>query len=187
VHEVELELDACAYAFADGQVLRLSVAGADWPNTVAPPGPVSLTVHGGALDLPLWEGSADPARPAPVLTPGAPSSSESPDGVTWTVSDDVLGRVTRCAVRHGSSYDVPHGGTAEESYAGEVSVDRRTFEQTASADCTFRLRWPETDVRVGSTMQVAVTADGYDVHIDATAWERDREVTRRSWHERFPR
>ncbi|MEZ5191520.1 MAG: CocE/NonD family hydrolase C-terminal non-catalytic domain-containing protein [Nocardioides sp.] len=39
-------LDACAYAWSPGQTLRLSVAGADWPNTVAPPGPVTLTVEG---------------------------------------------------------------------------------------------------------------------------------------------
>ena len=41
VYDVELELDACAYAFAPGQLLRVSVAGTDWPNTIAPPAPVT--------------------------------------------------------------------------------------------------------------------------------------------------
>jgi predicted acyl esterase len=36
-YEVEVQLDACAYQPATGHRLRLSVAGADWPNTVAPP------------------------------------------------------------------------------------------------------------------------------------------------------
>ena len=47
VYDVEVVLDACAYEWAPGQVLRVSVAGADWPNTVAPPAPVTLTVHSG--------------------------------------------------------------------------------------------------------------------------------------------
>ena len=58
-----------------GRRLRLSVAGADWPNTVAPPAPVTLTVHDGALELPLLAGrrraAADvPAGPAPLLRGG---------------------------------------------------------------------------------------------------------------------
>ena len=45
-YDVEVKLDACAYQPEPGHRLRLSVAGADWPNTVAPPAPVTLTVHG---------------------------------------------------------------------------------------------------------------------------------------------
>ena len=39
VYDVEVVLDACAYEWAPGQKLRVSIAGADWPNTVAPPAP----------------------------------------------------------------------------------------------------------------------------------------------------
>ncbi len=184
VYDVEVELDACAYRLAAGQRLRLSVAGADWPNTVAPPAPVTLTVHGGTLDLPLWSGSE---RPAPTFTPGAPTSSEDPSGVSWTVTRDVLGRTTTCAVRHGASYAVPHDGTASEEYAGEVVVDRRTFAQHASADCTYRLTWPGVDVRVRSTMRVDVTAEGYDVVVDADAFDGGDQVCHRTWTEHVPR
>ncbi len=55
-YDVEVVLDACAYAWSSGQRLRVSVAGADWPNTVAPPAPVALTVHGAVLELPVLEG-----------------------------------------------------------------------------------------------------------------------------------
>jgi len=80
-YEVEVVLDACAYAFAPGQRLRLSVAGADWPNTVAPPAPVTLTVDGGTLELPAWSGTD---RPPPTFTAGEESSSEEADGISWT-------------------------------------------------------------------------------------------------------
>lgn len=183
-YDVEVVLDACAYQPAPGQRLRLSVAGADWPNTVAPPAPLTLTVHEGSLDLPLWTGSD---QPAPVFTPGARTSSEDPADVTWTTSRDVLRRTTTCAVRHGSEYDVPHDGTASEQYAGEVTVDRRSFAQHAAAACSYRLTWPGVDVRVSSTMRVDVTAEGYDVVIDADAYEDDKLVSHRTWREHVPR
>ncbi len=182
-YEVEVVLDACAYRFAPGQTMRLSVAGADWPNTVAPPAPLRLDVLGGELVLPVSGAQAH----EPGFTPGAETSSEDPRGVEWTVSDDVLGRATTCTVRHGSDYAVPHDGHAWEEYAGSVSVDRRTFSQHAHADCTFRLTWPGTDVRVRSTMRVDLTVDGLEVRIDLDAHDGEEQVARREWTERRPR
>ena len=146
VYDVVVDLDACAYAFEPGQTIRLSVAGSDWPNTIAPPAPVTLTVHGGSLDLPLYGGAAW----EPDFTPGAETTSEDPTGVSWTTTRDVLRRTTTCSVRHGSTYDVPYDGTATEEYAGDVFVDNVTFAQHASATCTYRLTWPGIDVRVES-------------------------------------
>ena len=100
---------------------------------------------------------------------------------------DVLRRTTTCAVRHGADYAVPHGGTASETYAGEVTVDRRTFAQHAAAECGYRLTWPGEDVRVTSTMRVDVTADGYDVAIEATAYDGEQQVSHRTWTEHVPR
>ena len=184
VYDVSVDLDACAYEIPSGQTLRLSLAGADWPNTVAPPAPVTLTVHGGELRLPLWD---DPGEPAPTYPPGAPASAEDPSEVSWTVTRDVLRRTTTCAVDHGSSYAVPHDGTATEHYAGEVTVDRRTFAQHAAAECTFALSWPGVDVRVTSTLRVDVTAAGYDVVVDADAHDADTPIWHRTWTEHVPR
>ena len=183
-YDVEVVLDACAYELSPGQSLRVSVAGADWPNTVAPPAPVTLTVHGGLLELPIRAGETDPP---PELTAGAATWSEEPSEVTWTVTRDALRRTTTCAVRHGAEYDVPHHGRVTEDYAGAVVVDRRTFAQHASADCTYTLSWPGIAVRVASTMRVDVTADGYDVVIDASAHEDEALVSHRTWTEHVPR
>jgi hypothetical protein len=184
VYDVEVLLDACAYELAPGQLLRLSVAGSDWPNTVAPPAPVTLTVHGGSLELPVRTGED---RPAPAFNPGAATSTEDPTDVAWTVSRDVLRRTTTCAVRHGATYAVPHDGTARERYAGEVVVDRQTFAQRMSAECTFALSWPGVEVAVTSSMRVEVTAAGYDVVIDADAHDGEELVAHREWREHVPR
>ena len=127
-YDVELLLDACAYRPDPGHRLRLSVAGADWPNTIAPPAPVTLTVHAGSVDLPLW---TDSGTEPPAFVAGAESSTEDPTDVTWSVTRDVLRRTTTCTVRSVASYDVPHEGTALEDYRGEVGVDRRSFAQWA--------------------------------------------------------
>jgi uncharacterized protein len=183
-YDVVVDLDACAYRLAPGQRLRLSVAGADWPNTVAPPAPVSLTVHSGELDLPLWTGDH---TSGPSFGDGRPRSGEHRAGVSWTVTRDVLRRTTTCAVRHGDHYPVPHRGRAREEYAGEVVVDRRTFAQHASAECTYRVCWPDVDVRVASRMRVQVTGDAYVVDIDVAAHDGEDLVSQRTWRERVPR
>ena len=82
---------------------------------------------------------------------------------------------------------MPHDGRASEQYAGEVVVDRRTFAQHASADCTYRLTWPGIDVSVHSTMRVDVTAEGYDVVIEADAYDDGELVSHRTWTEHIPR
>ena len=183
-YDVEVVLDACAYQLSPGQTLRLSVAGADWPNTVAPPAPVTMTVHSGSLELPLRTGEEETP---PAFVSGAESSSEDPGDISWTITEDVLRGTTTCAVRHGAEYAVPHEGRASELYAGDVVVDRRTFAQHAWADCTYRLTWPGVDVSVSSTMRVDVTEEGYDVVIDVDAFDGSEQVSHRTWTEHVPR
>ncbi len=181
---MELLLDACAYRPDPGHRLRLSVAGADWPNTIAPPGPVTLTVHGGTLTLPLWSDSGiDPAE----FVPGAESSSEDAGDVTWSITDDVLRRTTTAQTHVVSSYEIPGDGTALEDYRGEVGVDRRSFAQWATAETTYRLTWPNVDVRVVSTLRVDIGPDGYDVVIEADAYDDENQVGHREWREHLPR
>ncbi|MEP9365359.1 CocE/NonD family hydrolase [Nocardioides sp. CN2-186] len=182
-YDVVVDLDACAYFWTPGNRLRISVAGSDWPNTVAPPAPVTLTVHGGSVSLPLLEG----AYPAPTFTPGAPHSSESIDGTTWEISDDVLRRTTTARTHTVSEYETPYDGLAREDYFGEVSVERRTHHQTAHAVTTYDLEWPGADVQVTSTMDIAVTAAGVDVTIDLDATLDGAEVSHRTWSEHIPR
>ena len=100
------------------------------------------------MELPLWDGPVA----EPGFAPGEEHSSEDPTGVVWRVTDDVLTRTTTAEVLSESTYAIPHDGSASESYAGSVSVDRRTFEQRADAETTFRLSWPGVAVRLTSSL-----------------------------------
>jgi hypothetical protein len=188
LYEVEVELDACAYAFDPGQRVRVSVAGADWPNTAAPPGPVVLTVEQGEVSLPVWSGPSP--YPGPALVPGG-ESSEDAAGVTWTVERDVLARTTACVVDHGSTYEIPYEGTATEHYQGRVTVDRDTFQQHSTATTTFTIRWPDVELSTSASMDVRISAGALDVTIDLTAHEVTPDgsspVGSRHWTATLPR
>ena len=181
--EVEVVLDACAYQWAPGNTLRVSVAGADWPNTIAPPAPLSLTLRTASLSLPFLDGEF----PVPTFGLGAENSSESTDGVGWSIHHDVLTRTTTATTRTDSRYSTPYGGTAHELYLGEVSVDTRTFAQRAHATTVFDLTWPGIDITVRSTMTVEVTSTAYDVSIWTQAVLDSGSISERSWKESIPR
>ena len=103
--------------------------------------------------------------------------------MTWSVTEDVLRGTVSCTTESGSTYDVHHDGVASEHYLGVVCVDRATFAQRAEAECSFVLRWGEVSVRVSSSMTVTVSEQGYEVEIEATAYEGETQVSHRSWQE----
>jgi uncharacterized protein len=181
--EVEVMLDACAYEWTPGHTLRVSVAGADWPNTVAPPAPVSFTLRTASLTVPLLEGSF----PEPAFGPGAEHSSESHDGVGWAFHHDVLARTVSATTRSDARYPAPYDGLAHELYLGEVTVDTRTFDQQATGNTVFELSWPGIDVTVRSTMTVRVTPTSYDVAIWTQGVLGSESVSERTWRESIPR
>ncbi len=176
-YDVTVELDACAYELSPGHSLRVSVAGSDWPNTVAPPAPVTLTVHGGSVDLPLLEGD----HPTCSFEAGAEHSSESPEGVTWEVRDDVLARRTTARTHSVSDYPTPYDGRAVEDYLGEVWVDRRTFAQGADATTRYLLSWPGVEIQVVSTLAVSLIEGVLTATIRTIASRDGSVVSDRSW------
>ncbi|HTW18702.1 MAG TPA: CocE/NonD family hydrolase [Mycobacteriales bacterium] len=177
--DVTVELEATSWRFDPGHRLRLSVSGTDWPNTVAPPAPVTLTLHldGCMLHLPTVAGPSSCA--APVLTPSSDVPHESTE-VTWRVEHDVLRRETACVVDHGSSYD-EDGVACSERYQGRVSVDTRSFEQHVSSRASYGLRWADVEVRTDATVEIAVTATDFDVRIELVCHDGADVFAERSW------
>ncbi|MBV1851655.1 CocE/NonD family hydrolase [Catellatospora tritici] len=179
--ETTVEFEACAYTLLPGRRLRLSVTGTDWPNTVAPPRPTTLTVYGDRSEL-LLPPPQDTV-PAPAHE-SAPAPLDAPDPVVWRVIDDVVGRTTTAQVEHGSSYQIP-GGTAAERYTGSVSVDRRTWRQTARSTAEYTVAWPQARVRTECVVALDVTADHFDLTVTLQAYagavEQEQVVAKRCW------
>ena len=188
VEEVALELDATSWVFPAGHRLRLSLAGADWPNLVPPPGPVALTVErdGSALTLLVLVGPSP--SPPPSLPPprsGLPDPSDAP---LWGMVRDVLGRRTEAEIDHGSRSELPGGGVLVERYRGTVgtALDRpRLTWARGSAD--YRIEWPEATVATSARLDLRGDAAAFEVQLDLEAREGDELRWTRSWHRRIPR
>jgi len=181
--DVDLEMEAMSHDAAPGQVLRLSLAGTDWPNTVAPPVPLTLTVDGSAswLELPLT-GDSVAAPELPLVEPPEVEASD----VEWHLSRDVLRRRTTCSDAHGSDYEVD-GGSVTERYSGAVTVDTVTWEQRAEAGADFTVRWPEATVRARSDVSLLAGWTTYDLEISLQTWRDGEPFAARLWRRRIPR
>ena len=64
--------------------------------------------------------------------------------------------------------------------------------QWATAETTYRLTWADVEgqnveVRVVSTLRVDIGPDGYDVVIEADAFDDEEQVGHREWREHLPR
>ena len=182
--QVDVELEATAWRWLPGRTLRVSVAGADWPNVVAPGGPGFLTLRDAVLTLPTYD--PDPEAPIPDFAPGNAESSEDTDGITWRIERDVARRITRCVVGSLSDYETPFG-SATERYDGWVSVDERTFAQHAHSDVEFTLRFDEVIANVRSVMDLATREDAYDLRIHLVVKDGDEIIRERTWEQTFPR
>jgi hypothetical protein len=183
--DVEIELEATSWAFDAGHRLRLAVCGTDWPNTLAPPEPVilSLDLAGTTLVLPRVSGPSP--CPPPSLT-ASTSTPNEPTDVDWRVEHDVLRHQTSCVVDHGSTYD-EDGVTCTEHYAGRVTVDTVTFAQRAEGTTTFTLAWPDVSVTTEVRMVMDATTDAFEVALELDCLEGDVMVKQRSWSRRIPR
>jgi hypothetical protein len=186
-YDIEVELEATSWVFEPGHLLRLAIAGADWPNTVAPPQPLTMEVRGGTLELPTVETGTDASLTsrAPAFEPGGPAEDVD-NSVVWRVERDIVRGETACVVGSESTYDTPYG-RATERYAGRVTVDRASFEQRAEADVTFAVEWPEAAVSARSTLDLRVRPRSYDVVIDLEVKQNDETLATRHWARSFDR
>lgn len=182
--DVDVELEATAWRWLPGRILRVSVAGADWPNVVAPGGPGTLTLRGATLTVPRYEPDGTMADPS--FAPGRPESSEDPAGSTWQIERDVARGVTRAVVGSESTYQTPYG-SARERYDGWVSVDTRSFQQHAHADVEFTLHFDEVVATAHSVMDLCTEVDAYRLRIQLTVRDGEGVLRERSWDQRFPR
>ena len=183
-YDVEVVLDACAYSWSPGQVLGSRSPVPTGRTRLPLPRRSSLPFMHGEVSLPVLDGS----HPAPVFGPGAEHTSESAEGIGWSIEDDVLARRTTARTVSVSEYATPYDGRAVEDYRGEVWVDRRTFAQGAHAVTTYDLSWPGSDaerieIRVRSVMDLAIVDGRVDVTIDTWATRDGVEVSHRRWEE----
>jgi hypothetical protein len=193
---VDIELEATSWVFEPGHRVRLSLAGTDWPNAWPPPEPVMLHVDRETIELALPElPPLSPPSGTPRFTaPGAESwhgggdTSEPQPAMVWRIAHDVLERLTRATVSHGSRYESELGAHVSEQYEGEVTVSTvDPGDATATATARFELAWPDATCAAESRLHFRSDARTYHVEVELDVDDGGTEFARRHWSRDFPR
>ncbi|MEP7203411.1 MAG: CocE/NonD family hydrolase [Ilumatobacteraceae bacterium] len=184
-YEIEIEMEATSWVFPPGHSIRLSVAGNDWPNTWVPPKPVTLTIESLQMQLPvLAAGGAGVPQFEAVEVP----ERSGFDDLTWSVTHDVLNRVTTASSKYGGTYETRHGGQMSDQYEGSVSMPLTDPARAEAAGTVrFAIDWPEASVAVESRLLVTSNDQEYSVEIELDAFESGTLVAERRWSRRILR
>jgi predicted acyl esterase len=191
--DVDVELEATSWVFARGHKIRLSIAGADWPNIWSPPHPFALSVDRSTVQLILPTVDNHGAG-TPKFAPIKPTvHSESPPSehdvpTLWRIERDVLANQTIARTQYGGPSVVRDGGTTHELYQGEVGVS--TTDPTHSwvtATTRYQLNWPEAKCTVEARMRIDSDAEAFNVVIDVDADLDGVEFSRKHYTQRILR
>jgi predicted acyl esterase len=191
--DVDVELEATSWVFARGHKIRLSIAGADWPNIWSPPHPFALSVERSTVQLMLPTVDNHGAG-TPKFAPVKPTvHSESPPNehdvpTLWRIERDVLANQTIARTQYGGPSVVRDDGATHELYQGEVGVS--TTDPTHSwvtATTRYQLDWPEAQCTVEARMRIDSDAEAFNVVIDVDADLDGVEFARKHYTQRILR
>jgi uncharacterized protein len=177
---VTIGVEATTWRLLPGHVLRLAVAGTDWPNCWPPPGRVMLSIDSGSvvIVLPIVDDLLDSTHD---FVAGSGPSDDEADGVTWRIEHDVLAGVTRAVTRYGGTYDGRHGAAITDDYLGEVGVAVGDPALAwARGTSSFEIVWPDVRVRAESTVDVTSDEGGIHASIGLRVWDGDELIAERT-------
>jgi hypothetical protein len=192
--QVAVQMKAIGHVVPAGHTLRLAISTAYWPWAWPSPEPVTLTVHGGALELPVrrpWEGEPALREFAP------PEQAVTPDTATLGFKPGDLS-VSRSIA--GNTSQLVHSYPSFHTLFAESGIEMRWHEPdtftideddplSARVECErsatiSRGDWSVT-IEARSTMQA--DADTFYVTADLRAFESGRAVHAGAWSFRVPR
>lgn len=166
VYQVGVELDATSWRFIPGHCVRLSLTGADFPNTWPSPHPYTAAVHVGgqrpsSLSLPALR-PQDPALPSPALRSPSPYESAAEvqvDRPIWRVTRDHMSATTEVLLKKASRTRVNDQLAFATSSEATASVsERNPARATIRGLSRVVLRWPERVIDAHARGQIESTA-----------------------------
>jgi hypothetical protein len=195
--DVTVELDATSWIPDPGNRLRLSLAGADWPNAWPPPEASDLTIDPSrtTLVLPLVEGPSPVAEPPRLTEPAGSRTAGGPDrpadddsDVTWRIEHDVYARETRVVVDQRVLDRLDDGTTLSEIEGGEVGVrPEEPGVAWVASHTDYEIRWPEVTARSHATLELRSDASTYRFSLQVDVDEDGERLASRRWSREVPR
>jgi uncharacterized protein len=172
-YRVRIQLNDAGSVFPAGHRVRLALSTAYWPMIWPSPEQATLTIFGGALDLPVRPPQATDALLAPLPDP----ESAPPEKPTTIHRGDVrIERIDRIGLELGREYKSEFH--VEDGDPLSAVADVRQTE-TMSRDA-----W---QIRVETRIRLSCTRDAFLLQGSLCAWEGAHEVCRREWDRSIPR
>jgi len=190
--EIELRLDDIAYRVQPGNRLRLSLSSAYWPLVWPSPETVTLTLHQGALDLPVRpSGTGDewtfeaPEAASPRRVEELRKSSNS-----RTVTRDPASGVVQLAISDdfGEVRELDHGLVTGSSARELWTIDPQD-PLSAHGETEWRQSLSRGDWSVTTETSTAMRSDRDFFYLEGRirAWEGGELVFERDFDEKVPR
>ncbi|WP_428663170.1 CocE/NonD family hydrolase [Reyranella sp.] len=168
-YRVRLQLNDCGSGFPAGHRIRLALSTAYWPMVWPAPETATVTILGGALDLPVR-----PVRAGESLPPLLPPESAPPDK-SRAVRPGVV-RFDRIGLEVGNE------GSFSEDIQGDDPLSATTAMRRSLT--VSRDGWR---VRVETSMRMSCTRETFRLEASVRAFDGDEEVCRREWDHSIPR
>jgi len=168
-YTVRLQLNDCGAAIPAGHRLRLALSTSYWPMVWPAPEIATVTIHAGALDLPVRPAGMEPPidfSPVETAPPQRPRQVK-PGMVVWDHLD---------GLEAGTSFHFEHELKDGDPTSAVVAM-RRTGTLT-------RGDWR---TRVETSMRMTCTRETFHVAATMQAFEGDTEVCSRKWDRTIPR
>jgi uncharacterized protein len=190
--EVTFRLDQMGYRLATGHRLRLALSNSYWPFVWPSPEPVTLTITGGSLTLPVHQGATGaewtpplPEHAAPwkhrIVAQGRNQRFVERDLITGTqalIVDDDQGD------RENLTHGLVSGETLTERW--EIHPDD-PLSARALHVWEQRLSRGDWEVRTTAEAEMTATATHLRMRAQLIAWEGERKVFQRQWDEEVAR
>jgi hypothetical protein len=189
-----VRLNAIAHALPAGHRWRIAIAPAYWPHAWPSPMPVTLSIFGGRLDLPVRPPRPEDAELAPFGPPehAAPLEVEvlRTAGRERGVSHDTIRELYELTDRQdGGAFRIAADGLESDDVHTEVFTIREGDPLSACIRCDWSIaigrgEW-RTRIATSSTLS-ADAATFYATNI-LDAYEGETRVFAKTWHRAIPR
>lgn len=195
LYSVSIELDAVCWCFAPGHRVRLSLSGADFPNTWPSPTPYTGHFHWGgsfaaSLSLPLLP-PEDASAPRPAFLPPAPFTprvnSLADPQVYRTSRDHIAGSVS-VQVGTSSRTRLSDGVELMSKAEGVATVfENEPHRATIRGEQRRTLHWPQRVIDTQAQAQIESSAAALHVTIQLEVTLNGAPFHRRRWLRSIPR
>jgi uncharacterized protein len=190
--DITLKLDDIAYRLAPGNRLRVAISSTYWPLVWPSPEPVTLTLHEGALDLPVRaSGIADTVSfPAPeAAAPWQVETLRKSSNIRKIDRNPATGSVTLSIVDdfgevRDSDHRLVNGGVAREIWTIDLADPLSAEGETHWTQTLSRNEW---SVRTETFTKMRSDALNFHLTGRIVAYEGETLVLERNFEEIVPR